>query len=145
MDLLNVAVSQDSFALELTHPKTGFVLKDKADEVNDDGDIIKAGTPFTISVLSSDTNKSKNAMHYLLKEAREKGKKSKSEMTKQEEYAMQCRAVAKLTTDCFLILDGKPIKHSEDAMFELLVDPRFTWIKDQVTAAVDDRSNFILG
>lgn len=36
-----------------------------------------------------------------------------------------------------------PLKFSRDAAYELLIDPRFPWIRDQVSAFVATRSNFI--
>lgn len=131
MDLSTLAVSQDSFKLTLLHPSTA------EDLVGDDG------KPFTISLLSSDTNEVKKVMSDTLRAARKTMKGKKDDMTERETYLIQCRALAKGTTGCNLTLNGKSIKHSEDTMFELFSDPQFTWLKGQVQQAMDDRSNFI--
>lgn len=143
MDLSNLAVSQEAFELEILHPVTGEVLKDKEDEFDEKGKLTSKGKAFTVSILSSDTNQSKKVMSDTLRDARKKTKGGKEELTERETYLIQCRALARVTTGCYLILGGEKVKHSEDAMFDLISNPSYTWLKNQIQNGLDNRENFI--
>ena len=143
MDLSNLAVSQDAFKLEILHPVTGEVIKDKEDEFDEKGKLVSTGKPFTVSILSSDTNQSKKVMSDTLRDARKKTKGGKEDLTERESYLIQCRALAKVTTGCYLVLAGEVVKHSEDAIFDLISKPEYTWLKNQIQNGLDNRENFI--
>jgi len=53
--------------------------------------------------------------------------------------------LAKITVGCYLVMDGKPIKFSAQAIKDLYFNPEFTWIREQVEAFIRERSNFIKG
>lgn len=130
MDLSDLAVSQDEFLVEIRHPKTFEVLLD------DDG------APFTIGVLSSDTNKSRNAVAALKSEYRAK---AKGDATAEELAELGAKTIAEMTTSCNLVFNKKKMKFSVDEMAKLLANPSYNWLKDQVSAAMDNRANFIKG
>lgn len=143
MDLSNLAVSQEAFELEILHPVTGEVLKDKEDEYDDKGKLISKGKPFTVSILSSDTNISKKEMDDTIRAARKKVIGGRGEITKRDQYIMECGAISRVTTGCYLILNGKKVKYSQSAIFELVANPAYTWLKNQLQIGIDNRENFI--
>ena len=126
MDLSNLKASQDAQTLELLHPANGSVLE-------------QDGKPFTISLLSSDTNNYKSEFNKLMKAARD----AKGEQTARDAEEKACDMLAKVTTDCYLIMDGKKLKFSVSTMKDLYFNPEFTWIREQVEAFIRERANFI--
>ena len=71
--------------------------------------------------------------------------KVEDEEVAREQYLSECRVISKLTTGAYLIIGGEKFKHTTDAMFDLISNPEFTWLKNQLQWAADDRSNFIKG
>jgi len=138
MDLNKLAVSQKSYTLELKAPLSIKAEGVIAGESISDG----KGGFLSIDILSSDTNIMKKALSEAMRDAR-KALKGSDEITERESYLIQCRALAKATTGCNLISDGKAVVHSEDYIFELISLPDFTWIKEQLTREMDNRANFI--
>lgn len=132
MDLANLALSQESFLVEIKHPIDGTVITDDA------------GVPFSISVLSSDTNEFKMAWDEVKRDARKK-LSAGGELTKDEKSQSVANALAKTTTACNLVFNKKKVEHSVAAIAAILVNPEYNWLKDQVTVAMDNRSNFIKG
>ena len=128
MDLSNLKASQDAQTLELLHPANGSVLE-------------LDGKPFTISLLSSDTNNYKSEFNKLMKAAREQ----KGEQTAREAEEKACGMLAKVTTGFYLVMDGKPLKFSVEAAKDLYFNPEYTWIREQVEAFIRERGNFIKG
>ena len=129
-DLSSFAVSQDEYLVEIRNPVTFEILQD--DE----------GVPFSIGVLSSDTNKSREVVGNLKREARKLIKSGSKSVEKETENAM-AETIAACTTSCNLVLDGKKVKHSVKEMKKLFINPEYNWLKDQVSAAMDNRANFI--
>ena len=127
MDLSNLKATQDAQSLELLHPSTGTVLKDDS------------GKAFTIDLLSSDTNSYKSEFNKLMKAAREQ----KGEQTARDAEEKACDMLAKITVGCYLVMEGKPLKFSAQAIKDLYFNPEFTWIREQVEAFIRDRANFI--
>jgi hypothetical protein len=74
-----------------------------------------------------------------MKEARSQ----KGEPTARESERKACNMLAKVTTGCHLIMDGKKMKFSTEAMAELYFNPEYTWIREQVEAFIRNRANFI--
>jgi hypothetical protein len=129
MDLSNIKVAQEAQTLELLHPVSGEVIKDDS------------GKAFSIDLLSSDTNSYKAEFSKLMKAARE----NKNEQTARDAEEKACSMLAKITTGCNLIMDGKKVKFSEEVMKDLYFNPEYTWIREQVEAFIRERSNFIKG
>jgi len=127
MDLANLGTKQDSVEMELLHPQTNEVLKDKD------------GKSFTISLLSSDTNKYKSEFNSVVKAARQ----TKHELTAREQESNACKLLASVTTGCYLVFNSKPFAFSADAMADLYLNPQYTWLREQVESFIRDRSNFI--
>lgn len=128
-DLQDLAVSQDEYLVELRNPITFEVL------THEDG------TPFTIGVLSSDTNKSRTGIARLKREAKSITNAKTTEELDTDYYI--AKTIAECTTSCNLVFGKKKMKHSVDAMTKLLSNPQYNWVKDQVSAAMDNRANFI--
>jgi hypothetical protein len=126
MDLSNLKATQEARKLELLHPANGSVLE-------------LDGKAFTIDLLSSDTNNYKSEFNKLMKAAREQ----KGEQTARDAEEKACDMLAKITTGCYLVMDGKPLKFSTAAMKDLYFNPEYTWIREQVEAFIRDRGNFI--
>jgi len=127
MDLSNLKATHEAQKLELLHPSDGSVLTDGK------------GNAFTIGLLSADTNNYKSEFNKLMKAAREQ----KGEQTARDAEEKACDMLAKITTDCHLVMDGKPLKFSVAAIKDLYFNPEFTWIREQVEAFIRDRGNFI--
>ena len=138
MDLSQLAVNQESYTLKLKSPVTNHQLGLVLGEPISDGE----GGFLSVDILSSDTNIMKKALNDAIKNAR-KALKGAEELTERESYLIQCRALAKATTGCNLVF-GDVIEHSEDAIFNIISKPDFTWVKDQITREMDNRTNFIL-
>ena len=138
MDLSNLKTAQESRTLNLTHPSTGEILK--AGDAPEDGskDLRR---PFTIDLLSSDTNNYKSEFNKLMKEARDQ----KGEQTARQAEEKACGMLAKVTTGWHLVMDGKPLEFTTEAAKDLYFNPEYTWIREQVEAFMRDRSNFIQG
>ena len=136
MDLANLGTSQESKSLVLLHPKTDLPLKIGDAPKEGEKDTRKS---FTIDLLSADTNSYKSEFSKLMKIARE----AKGEQTAREAEEKACAMLAKITTGCNMIFNGKPFKFSTDAMKDLYFDPKYTWIREQVEKFIRDRSNFI--
>ena len=126
-DLASLGTKQDSVKMELLHPETNEVLTDEE------------GNAFTISLLSSDTNKYKSEFSKVIKAAN----KTKHDMTTQEQEKKACDLLASITTDAYFVFDKKPFTFSEAAIAELYLKPQFTWLREQVEQFIRDRSNFI--
>lgn len=126
MDLSNLKASQDAQVLTLLHPSTGAILE-------------QDGKPFTISLLSADTNSYKSEFNKIMKAARD----AKGEQTARDAEEKACDMLAKVTVDCNLVMDGKKLKFSVPAIKDLYFNPEFTWVREQVEAFIRDRSNFI--
>lgn len=128
MDLANLGTTQDSVKMELRHPKTNEVLRDKE------------GKAFTISLLSADTNKYKSEFNKVLRSARD----AKEEQTAQDQSVKACQLLADVTTDCYFVFGEKQFAFSNEAIAKLYVKPEYTWIREQVAAFINDRANFIV-
>lgn len=137
MDLSKLAVNQDSYTLQLKSPVTNRDLGLVLGEPISDG----KGGLLSVDILSSDTNVMKKALSDAIKNARN-ALKGAEELTERESYLIQCRALAKATTGCNLVF-GDTVEHSEDAIFDIISKPDFTWIKDQLSSEMDNRTNFI--
>lgn len=126
MDLANLKPVEESQKLYLQHPTDGGDL--------DDG----KGKKFYIAVVGADSNKYQN----LLKRQIEKsaGKKNRK-LDLDESTRRACEMLAKCTTDCYLLMDGKKVECDFEAMFTIYKD--YSWIKEQVEEFINDRANFI--
>ena len=127
MDLSNLGTEQESCVMELLHPVTKEVIKDDKEKA------------FSISLLSVDTNQYKNEFNKVIKAARA----SKSEQTATAAEKRACELLASMTTDCHLIMDGKKLPSDAVSMTKLFMDPKYTWIREDVEAYIRDRSNFM--
>lgn len=128
MDLANLKISQEAYTMPLLHPVTGKNLTD------DDG------VNLSIDILSSDTNIYKSEFIKLMKEAR-----ANEDEAPRETERKACMVLAKISTGCHLIVEGKKLKHSVDAMADIYFTPEYSWIKEQVEKAIRSRENFIQG
>ena len=127
MDLSNITTEQEAQVMELLHPVTGEVIRDDKDKA------------FTITLLGSDTNSYKAEFNAVLKEVRAQ----KKDQTERESEKRGATMLAKITTDCYLIMDSKKMKYSVEAMADLYFNPEYTWIREQVEAFTRNRANFI--
>jgi hypothetical protein len=120
--------------LELLHPATGEVL---FDEKGDDESKYKA---FYLKLLGSDSDVYRSE----IKRRTEKTYNSKSKSQKIDLDDAQLKGaqlLAKCTTSCYIIENGKEVKCTRDEMTRIyLTQP---WIREQAEAFMSDRGNFI--
>lgn len=116
---------------ELVHP------------VNEEPLLGADGKPWTITVYSADSDVYRKAQRAIvdrrLTEAKSKGGKFKLNATMVDEEAVEA-LVAATTGWSGLEENEKPVEFSPKAARDLYT--RFQWIRDQVTAFINDRRNF---
>lgn len=118
--------SDEGFALELTHPKTGE----------------KIGA--VINVLGVDSHQYQAKFRELQRKRLNQINKNPRRLlqTPEQTDAEALELLAAVTTGWNgVVLDGKDLAFSEDAARELYA--RFAWIREQVDQAVGDRANFL--
>jgi hypothetical protein len=123
----SLALTTDSVLVELRHPVTEELLKDEGKAVG-------------IWVYGTASEQYRNAVSAMQNRAlkRQKGKATAEEM--KEETIRLLVAVSEKGEN--LEYDGKPLKDAE-TFRSLYADPRFSWVKDQVDAAVGETANFL--
>lgn len=128
--LNTVALADTGIAVELRHPGTGEKLK------NDKGDLM------VITVAGSDSALFKGELKTRIRQA-QLNKKRKDEVDIDEVEKRGVDLLAKCTLSWSgLQLDGKDYPHSHANAAKLYAD--YPWIKEQVDAAMADRSNLFL-
>ena len=134
MDLSNLAINQDGFKVELTHPVTGEVLTCDS----------KKPQAMYVSILSQDSAEYRRATSKALrKNQSDKGRKQDIDLDKT--WDTTAEILADITTDCYLYINGETVSFSRDKMIEIYSDNKFKWIKEQVEQASAERANFIKG
>lgn len=133
-DLANLASNDycpdDAFPVELRGP-------DGAQLFNDDG------SPMTISVLGADSEiaiKSRNASSN-----RRIQQGARVKITAESINGDANSYLAKLTAGWNITMGGGKPEFSYDAVLALYANPKLLFIKEQVDAAISERSNFLKG
>ena len=127
MDLSSLAVSQKEFKMLVRNPATGEVVTDGKEK------------EMFIGILSSDTRTAKKALTDFKREVREAGK----DISEDKLYELKCKFLAAVTTSCNLEFNGKAVKFSQDAIFDIISNPDFTWLADMLMHNADARANFM--
>lgn len=129
MDLANIAVNLDAMPVELRHPQTAEVLKDKD------------GNPFTVLVHGQDSEPYKKHARKILN-GRLKGKNKDMNVEAVEKEATE--TLVSLTAGWSgMVMNGKPLAYSADAARGLYSDPQYPWLREQIETFIADRSNFL--
>ena len=129
MNILDLAVSTKSFKLVLRHPETH-----KNIELED-------GSLMSINIFSSDTSTSRAAIEKAKRATREllsnlkKGEKLSEEDTK----LLMPTAISE---SCESFNLGTDVDNNK--FIELLANPSFFWMYDQITQNMDARGNFMM-
>lgn len=124
-----VAGSNKGGVLKLLHPVNNSVLNDSKGKKPKD---------YFITLLGEDSDLFRNSV----KRDYEKSLKKKTEDI-DKDIRDSAQRLAKCTTDCYFIEDGKPIDCTTQEMFRIYM--KYPWIREQVQAYMKDRANFTAG
>lgn len=127
-DLNTLALKTDSVFVQLRHPVTDELLADK------DG-------PVGIYVYGTASKEYRAAVNAMGNRALKRGNKKATAEVVREEGVELLVAVTEKATDN-LTYQGKPL-NTPATFRELYGDASFSWIKDQVDAAIADTANFL--
>lgn len=120
--------AEEGAKLQLRHPVDDTPLTDDK------------GVPITITVVGSDSQTFKRAMH--AQADRRMAKANRRNMTMQSIEDEGINLLVAATTGWFgIIVDGKAMPFSGDNAHTLY--DRFPWIREQVNVFVGDRANFL--
>lgn len=127
-NLKTVALKKDTFPLQLVHPATSEPL------VDDEGNKV------IINVYGTASKEYRDAVRAMQNRALKRGKKQATVAEIQEEGVELLVAVSESAEN--LELDGQPV--SSPASFRSLYsNPEYSWVREQVDAAVGEVANFL--
>lgn len=133
MDLNSINVTQSAelgAEMELEHPVTGEVIADDA------------GKPISFSLMGMDSVAYRNKQREIQSRRMTKMMKGKGSPILSDTDA--CELLADCTKGWSgVVLDGKPVKFSAKAAFDLYMAHH--WIREQVDTFIADRANFYKG
>lgn len=133
MDLskLNVVeLANAGTVCELAHPVTGETLTDEKG---------KEPKAFFVRLLGSDSDVYRNAIKRRFEKAQ--GKKGKNKVDLDDAERKAAELLAKCTTDCYMIEDGKAVDCTKSEMTRLYL--KYPWLKEQAETHMADRSNLM--
>ena len=158
MDLSNldvVKLANAGTVLELLHPATGEVLADKTEEYeksidkinSNDGltdeqkekkiESIEKPKPFYLRLLGSDSDTYRNTIKRRFE--RNQNKKNQSQKLDLDDAQLKAaELLAKCTTGCYMIEDGKPVDCTKENMVRLYL--KLPWLREQAEQHMADRS-----
>jgi hypothetical protein len=119
---------KETTEVELLHPVSGEVLIDSE------------GNKVTISLYGTSSKQYRNAITAMQSRALKRGKKQLSvEEMRKEGVELLVACSDKINS---LTYKGAPVDN-DSAFRELYADPKFSWLREQVDAAVGDVSSFL--
>lgn len=126
-----VKIANEGTVCELTHPATGEILTDEKG---------KEPKAFYVRMLGSDSDVYRNAIKRRFE--RNQNKRSKTNKIDLDDAERKgAELLAKCTTECYLVEDGKAIDCTQSEMIRLYL--KYPWLKEQAEAHMADRSNLI--
>jgi hypothetical protein len=131
MDLANIESAynpNDGFAVELSGP-------DEAPLINEDG------SRMTITVLGADSDAAVKARNANVNRHLAKGARAK--ITAESNLADGASFLAKLTVGWNITMGGSKPTFGQDEAQKLYLNPRLAFIREQVDAAIAERTNFL--
>jgi len=136
MDLskLNVVEQANSgAALELLHPVTGEVLTDEKKEPK----------AFYLKLLGSDSDVYRNQIKRNFERNQNQSKgRNKPKLDIDDAQRRAAELLAKCTTECYMIEDGKPIECTSAEMVRLYL--KYPWLREQAEEFIGDRGNLMI-
>lgn len=108
---------------------------DGAQLFNDDG------SPMTISLLGEDSDVAVKARNRQTNRRIQQGPRAK--LTAEGLNSDGNAYLAKLTVGWNITMGGEKAEFSQDAALKLYANPKLSFIREQVTAFVEDRANFL--
>lgn len=121
-----VKLANEGTVLELLHPTTGDVLTDEK------GDKPKV---FFLRLLGSDSDTYRNT----IKRRFERNQNKKNQKLDLDDAQLKAaELLAKCTTDCYMIEDGKPVDCTKENMVRLYL--KLPWLREQAEQHMSDRS-----
>lgn len=135
LESLNVVEkANEGSILELLNPFNGEPLTDEGEKVADKDNV----KPFYLKLLGADSDVYRSAMNRRL----EKNLNKKNKKVDLEESKIRAaELLAKCTTDCYLIEDGKVVACDTATMTRLYL--KYPWMQEQAEAFIGDRSNLV--
>jgi len=133
MDLLKLDVVKQANSgalLELVHPSTGDLLTDEKG---------KNPKTFFLRLLGSDSDTYRNAIKRRFEQTQ--GKK-KQKVDLDEAQRKGAELLARCTTECYLIEDGKAVECTHSEMMRLYL--KYPWLREQAEEFIGDRSNLMM-
>lgn len=127
-NLKTVALKKDTFPLQLAHPVSGEPL------VDDEGNKV------VINVFGTASKEYRDAVRAMQTRALKRGKKTASVAEIQEEGVELLVAVSESAQN--LELDGQSVG-SPASFRNLYSNPEYSWVREQVDAAVGEVANFL--
>jgi hypothetical protein len=129
MDLNNldvVKLANEGTVLELLHPATGELLTDEKG---------KEPKAFFLRLLGTDSD----IFRSTLKRRVERNQNKKSKKADLDEAELKAaELLAKCTTDCYMIENGKPVDCTKENMVRLYL--KLPWLREQAEEHMTDRS-----
>lgn len=109
------------------------------------GDVLtdKDGKAFSIKLLGSDSNTYRNGIKAKLQKRINKGDDKREKVDLDHEQLKAAELMAKCTTDCYFIEDGKPVSCTASEMTRIYMT--YPWIREQAEAFMADRSALTKG
>jgi hypothetical protein len=146
MDLSNLDVielANKGTAFELLHPGNGEVLTDQTGELNDDGldEDNKKPKAFFVRTLGSDSDTYRKSIQAFTEKSLNSKKKNKVDLD--DSKLKGAELLAKCTTDCYFIENGKVIECTKSEMIRIYL--KYPWIREQAEANLGDRSVLMKG
>lgn len=124
-----VKFANEGSVLELLHPVTGEVLTDDS----------KKPKAFYLRLLGSDSDAYRNALNRRFEQTQNSKKKAKIDLDVAKRKGAEL--LARCTTECFMIEDGKVIEYSKNEMIRLYL--KYPWMREQAEDFMSDRGNLI--
>lgn len=138
MDLSKLDVvkfANEGVKVELLNPFTDEPLTDEGDKLGDKDNI----KPFFVRVLGSDSDVYRSGMKRKLESRFNKKKTNKSESVDLDhEERKGAELIAKCTTDCYFIENGKVVECTKAEMTRVYL--KYPWMREQAEAQMGDRS-----
>lgn len=121
-----VKMANEGTVLELLHPATGEVLTDEKG---------KTPKPFFVRLLGSDSDVYRNS----IKRRFERNQNKKNQKLDLDDAQIKAaELLAKCTTGCFMVEDGKEVVCNRSEMTRLYL--KYPWMREQAEEFMADRS-----
>ena len=127
-----VKLANQGTILELINPGNGETLTDEGEKLGDKKDI----KPFYVRLLGSDSDVYRNTIKRRFEQSQGKNKSKKIDIEEAQQKGAEL--IARCTTDCYMIEDGKAVECTQLEMVRLYL--KYPWLREQAEEHIGDRS-----